>query len=141
MSVKGSFSKKTLLAINDMERLGVNPIEMLKQVFDESFRAYKDERGYSNKGDAGAGYLAVAGKAASDLASYKHPKLSAMAIADLTDANSSDRVLTTEQAIAIIKSDPFAPESIQGLDTSRVVESMASTIENPALPIGDANNE
>lgn len=138
MSAKGSFNKKTLLAIHDMDRLAINPIEMLKRVFDEALNAYLKERGLSkNGGDAGASYLAVAGKAASDLASYKHPKLTAISLQDLNTTNPTD-TLNTEQAIKVIQSDPFAPAATP-IESMRVVESIKSTIETPALPIGNNN--
>lgn len=130
MPIKGSVSKKSLLASYDMERLGVNPIEMLKTIYDESLEAYRSGRGLTKMGDTGSAYLAVAGKAAADLASYKHPKLSAVQIKDVSNEDSTNDVINTERAIEIIKSDPFAISSAQ------VVETMKSTIQSPFLPSG-----
>lgn len=130
MPPKGSINKKTLLATHDMDRLGINPIEMLKQIFDESMNAYRKERGLTKRGDSGAGYLAVAGKAAADLASYKHPKLSAIQIKDVTNDEATSDVINTEKAIEIIKNDPFA------LSSAQIVETINSTIQTPFLPSG-----
>lgn len=141
MANKRSFNKRTLLAHHDMERLSLNPIEMLKTIYDEALNAYRSGRGLSDKGDAGAAYLSVAGKAASDLAGYKHPKLSAMAIADFTEDSEKRRALTTEEAINIIKGDPFAPEGVRAIDTKRVLESLKSTIQIPSLPMGESNED
>lgn len=134
---KGAHSKRSLLALHDMERLALNPIEMLKTVYEEAMSAYKRERGLSDKGDAGPGYLAIAGKAASDLASYKHPKLSAIAIQDFSD-DSTTESLTTREAIEIIKSDPFLPRQIE---TTQIIESSSSAINTPYLPAGIDKDE
>ena len=123
-----------MLAKNDLDRLGINPIEYLNEVYKLSVQAFKDEGGHS-----GAAYLAVAGKAASDLASYKHPKLTAVAITEMQLVE--DRMqLTTEQAIEIIKKDPFATKEVKAIDTHRVLEAMATTIESPFLPQGELIN-
>ena len=139
---KGLPNKLSMTALADLERLGLNPIEMMKQVFDEAMTAYKSGRGYSDKNDAGTGYLAVAAKMATDLAKFKHPTISGIAIADLRGQDEAKEPMTTEQALKIIQSDPFAPESLKGLDTSRVVEMMTtSTLKDAALHLPKGKKE
>ena len=122
-------------AMIDFDRLGINPIECLWECFQEAMKSYKEGRGMSDKGDPGSQYLAVATKAATELASYKHPKLSAIAFKDLSD-NDTKTPLTTAQAIEILKADPFAPKEIKDISTDRIVNAMNSTIKNPMLPSG-----
>jgi hypothetical protein len=126
--------KRTLVAHADLERLGANPIEMLVDVYREAMTAFKQGRGLSDKGDAGAAYLGVAGKAAVDLAKFRHPTLSAVAITEQTPMGEP---MTTKQAINILKSDPFAPQEIKDIDTARIVEAIDSTISTPFLPPGN----
>lgn len=132
---KGRPNRSTLMAHADLERLGANPIEMLVDVYRESMAAYKAMRGYSEKSDSGAAYLSVAGKAAVDLARFKHPTLSAIALKDMSEG-SSRAPLTTSQAIDIIKQDPFAPPEIKDIETDKIVDAMNSTINAPFLPTG-----
>lgn len=130
--------KRSYLAIHDMERLGINPIEYLHEVFQESLKAFKDGRGYSDKGDAGAAYLGVAAKCASDLAKFKHPTLSAIALKDMSQSEEGDdKAITTIEAVRILQADPFASEQMKQIDTKRVIEAMESTIEKPTLPKGE----
>lgn len=132
---KGRPNRATLLAHSDMERLGANPIEMLVEVYKEAMAAYKSGRGYGEKSDAGSQYLAVAGKAAIDLAKFKHPTLSAIAVKDLTESTGKEP-LTTREAIDVIKADPFAPKEIKEIPTDRIVDAMKSNINSPFLPSG-----
>lgn len=128
-----------MLAIHDLERLGLNPIEMLKEVYDEALKAYRSGRGLTDKGDAGASYLATAKAAASDLASYKHPKLSALAIADVSKEELAEKkTLTAQEARDIIKADPFYTDEITN---KRVIEASKSTISVQALPIGKKEDD
>lgn len=135
---RGGKSKHRLntLAHADIERLGINPIEMLAEVYRESMGAYRSLRGYGERGDAGPHYLAVAGKAAVDLAKFKHPTLSAMALKDLDSSDAQKDPLSTQQAIDIIKADPFAPKELKEIPTERVVQSMTTGIHAPFLPSG-----
>lgn len=132
---KGRPNRTTLLALGDMDRLGVNPIEMLVEVYREAMNAYKTGRGYGEKSDAGSQYLAVAGKAAIDLAKFKHPTLSAIAVKDMTQ-ESERAPMTTAEAIDVIKSDPFAPKEIKEIETDKILQAMNSHINTPFLPTG-----
>jgi len=125
------------MAHNDLDRLGANPIEMLVEVYREAMQAYKSGRGITEKADNGAQFLAVAGKAAVDLAKFKHPTLSAIAVKDMTPESESKEPLTTSQAIDVIKADPFAPKEIKEIPTDRIVEAMNSQLNAPFLPSGE----
>lgn len=127
---RGSVKRSSLLATSDMDRLGINPIEMLKKVYDEAMSSYQTSEPTA-KGDSGPGYLAVAARVASDLASMKHPKLSAVAIKDLTNDSDSTKPATTQEAIAILKQDPFA------VKTEEIVKQIGSAIQTPVLPEGE----
>jgi len=133
LGVKG---RMQAAAINDLERIGANPIEMMFAVYNRALDAYDKARGYSDKTDAGAAYLSVAGQMAANLAKYKHPTFTAIAIKDLDGGNDSKRPITTEEAMKIIQGDPFAPKAISN---DQVLEAMKSGIKTPALPIGSEN--
>ena len=136
-SRKSVRNKLSLMAHNDLDRLGANPIEMLVEVYREAMQAYKSGRGITEKADNGAQFLAVAGKAAVDLAKFKHPTLSAIAVKDMTPESESKEPLTTSQAIDVIKADPFAPKEIKEIPTDRIVEAMNSQLNAPFLPSGE----
>lgn len=125
--------RDTLLAKADIERLGLNPIEMLAEVYRLAIEGYKAGRGMTDKVDSGAAWLAVARQAANDLCSYKHPKLSAVAVKDIRDPASERPPITTAEAVKILESDPFK------VSTADVVEQMKNTIHAPALPTGEKN--
>lgn len=127
---RGSTKRSSLLATADMDRLGINPIEMLKKVFDEAMNSYYSSTPTAMN-DPRSSHLAVAARVASDLAHYKHPKLSAVAFKDLTDDADSSKPATTQEAIAILKQDPFA------VKTADVVAQIKSTIQTPKLPEGE----
>lgn len=125
-------NKTSLLATADMDRLGINPIEMLKKVFDEAMNSYYEGgKSPDAKIDPSAQYLSIARAAASDLASYKHPKLSAVAFKDLSNPGDAAKPATTQEAMKILKQDPFA------IKTEEVVKQIDSTIQTPALPVGE----
>lgn len=134
-------NRLNLLAHADLDRLGANPIEMLVEVYREAMTAYRAGRGITEKGDNGAQFLAVAGKAAVDLAKFKHPTLSAIAVKDVSENNSDKEPLTTREAIDVIKSDPFAPKEIKNIPTDRIVEAMNSSIQSPLLPTGQKTSD
>jgi len=134
----GARQRGTLTALADMERLEINPIEMMLRVYNLSIDAYEKARGYSDKSDAGTGYLSVAGQMASQLARFRHPTLSAIAVKDIGGGDGDKPAMTTEEAMRIIQSDPFHPKAIE---TPRVVEAMTSNIQKPVLPIGGKEKE
>ncbi len=126
-------NKNSLVARAEMDRLGINPIEMLKRVFDEAMKSYETGRGMTEKGDSGVGYLATACAAAKELAGFKHPKLSAIAVKDVTSEESQARVsMTTQEALKVLQSDPI----LKQVTTGQVVEAMATPMDAPILPKG-----
>ncbi|HEY8272148.1 MAG TPA: hypothetical protein VIG33_14760 [Pseudobdellovibrionaceae bacterium] len=132
----GTRAKITQAALKDMERLGVNPIEMLKAVYDRAITAFDGHRGDTDKSDAGPSYLAVAQQAAANLAKYKHPALSAIAFKDMGESEEDRKPITTEEAMRIIRSDPFAPDEIKEIPNEQVIDAMKSGIQAPLLPGG-----
>jgi hypothetical protein len=125
-------NKKSLLARADMDRLGINPIEYLNKVFVEAMKCYESSIP-SDRGDSRAQHLSVASQAASQLASYYYPKLSAIAIKDMTGDGPEAQSLNTKEAIKVIESDPFR----QHIETKDVVSQINSNIETPILSKGE----
>lgn len=123
------------MAIYEMERLGIAPIQMLLDVFNESLLAYRSGRGLTEKGDAGAAYLSVAVTAASKLASFRYPTLSAMAVEQIGSDNDK-KVMTTKEAMKVIQQDPFCPPEVKSLDLDLLPE---KDLAAEGLPIGQAN--
>jgi hypothetical protein len=132
----GAVRRASLSAHVDMDRMKINPIEMLKEVFDESMKAYRSGRGYGESGDAGPYYLSVAEKAATCLARFKHPTMAPITVQDLYKDNKEASILTTEQAVSALKADPFAPKEVKEISTERVINAMESQIKEPFLPAG-----
>jgi hypothetical protein len=126
-----AFKRTSLMAISDIERLGLNPIEMLAEVYNLALKGYKEGRGISEKADNGAAWLAVARQAADNLASYKYPKLAAMAVKDMTDPANEAKPLTTAEAVKVLEQDPFKTVS-----DAQVIDGMQSNIQTPMLPGG-----
>ena len=145
----GSLSARTMLAVYDLNRLGVNPIEEavkavkeLEEMKQLAIKAFTQMRGYGENGDAGTQYLATAVRCISEkasinlkLAKFKHPELSAVAIKDVTEREET-KPMTTLDAVNIIKNDPFAPQSIQKVNTEDVLRAMDTPLEAPCLPLG-----
>lgn len=125
------YRKQSLLAIQDIDRLGISPIELLLEVYTLAIEGYKQGRGISEKVDSGSAWLAVAQSAANNIASYKYPKLSAVAVKDIKDESDSAKPVTTADAIRIMSEDPF-----RTISDSAVVEQIDSNIQTPALPVG-----
>lgn len=142
-----------MMASYELDRLGINPIEELyrcinelKDLKEEALRAYKSMRGFSEKSDAGTQYLASAVRAVADqaaiattLAKFKHPTLSAVAMKDMTDMESSKAPMTTAEAINTLKSDPFAPAGLKEIPTERILDAMKTPLNAPFLPSGNSN--
>ena len=133
---KGAKARRTLLAYEDIERLGIDVLENLMQTRKLALEAFTSMRGYSDKGDAGVGYLGLVMRADIELLSLKYAKLSAIAFKDLGKENESEKTISTKEAIDIIKSDPLSPKEIKTIDTDRVLEAMKSNISTPFLPSG-----
>lgn len=126
----GSFNKRNLLALHRMDELGIEPIEMLMEVYRESMESYRKQRGYGEKSDAGVGYLGNALGAASKLASFRYPTLTAMAIKDMRELEDAAKAtpMTTKEAIEIIKADPFnAPKGL--------IKDLEKPVNKDSLPL------
>jgi hypothetical protein len=121
-------SKRSFLAIHELDRLEIEPIAMMKLVYDRAMAAFEQERGHSEKGDAGAAYLAVCGQMAKALAGFKYPTLSAIAVKDASEASKDSKPLTTAEAVKIIQSDPFLAKQMNN-----------EPKEISVLPIGEGN--
>lgn len=136
---KSEYLRKTShLAINEAKRLGLNPIEMLAEVYQLAIDGYKKDRGITDKSDSGAQWLSVARAAADSLASYVHPKLSAIAVHELIslEQQNKSKVMTTEEAVTVIMQDPFLKSKVHDSD---IVEQMTKAREKPLLPVGEKN--
>lgn len=125
----GMPNKRSLLAIHEIERLGLKPIEMMAEVYKRSMAAYIECRGLTDKSDAGASYLSVAGQMATKLASFQYPTLGAIAIQDMTDKKDIKQ-MTTAEAVKIINGDPFLARQ---LDLAKPDQPI---VTNDSLPIG-----
>jgi hypothetical protein len=134
-SRKGVPNKRSMLALYEMQEQGVEPIKMLMEVYRRALSSYDECRGLSDKGDSGPAYLAVAQQAASKLASFRYPTLSAVAIKELSELEKTDhRPINTREAIEILKKDPFAAKDILAINPNEKKENLME-----GLPIGDAN--
>lgn len=130
-----SVNKRSLLALKDLERLGIEPLEMLLETRRTALEAFKSMRGFSDKSDAGVGYLGLVMRADIELLGLKYAKMSAIAIKDMTE-KSDKAPLNTAQAIDIIKNDPFAPEEIKEVPNEQIIEAMSKNFDSLALPKG-----
>lgn len=125
------------MAIHQLEKLGIEPIEYLNEVYKESLHSYRSLRGLTDKSDSGPYYLAQALGAAKALASYKYPTLSAIGIKDMSELDpAKNKPMNSKEAIELIKKDPFAPPEIKALD----INEHQNRLVGP-LPIGQGNKK
>lgn len=130
-----------MFAIADLDRLGVNPIEKLVELAEMNVKAFKEFRGYGDKGDAGVGYLSNATRIYIELAKFKHPTLSAVAIKDIRDDDEKAQSLTTLDAVKIVQNDVLAPNNIKTVTADQVIDAMQSHLEKPILPTGNNDSK
>ncbi len=116
---------------------GIKELEELKE---EAMKAFKGMRGFTSEMDAGPQYLAQAVKctvekvkAYESIASYVLPRLSAIKV-DVSDNSEAKAPITTLDAINIIKSDPFAPASVQQISAESIIKHMEEPTETINLP-------
>jgi hypothetical protein len=141
----GRRSFKTYLADQELNRLAINPIEEaikclaeLDDVKEMNLKAFRELRGYGSDGkDAGTQYLANAIKCISEktatymqLARFRYPMLSAVAIKDMSDDSSSTKTLTTQEAIRIISQDPFSPVAKLTQENDRTISESLKVCDN-----------
>ena len=132
----GSVRKRSLLAHADLERLGVEALDNLLETRKLALEAFKSMRGYSDKGDAGVGYLGLVMRADIEICQLKYAKLSALAISDMRDDSKESKPLSTKEAVEIIKNDPFSPKEVKEISTDRVVEVIDRQFNTLSLPSG-----
>lgn len=140
----GTRNIKSYLAIHEMKRLGLNPLEEALKCINElddikkkSLESYDKMRGYNDKGDAGTSYLSTARSAVRDkadiymnLCKFAFPTLTAVAIQDFAE-ESSEKTINTKEAIDIIRSDPFTRST-----TEKVISAMTNVESLQSLPVG-----
>ena len=135
----GSVHKRSLLAHDDLDRLGVQALENLLETRALALKAFKDMRGYSDKSDAGVGYLGLVLRADLEIVALKYAKMSALAIKDMTDRSEAKQPLNTAQAIKVLQNDPFCSPELKEIPTEKILDAMESKIKTPFLPAGDGN--
>jgi len=113
--------------------MGLDPLEMLVEVYKESMDAYRKGRGLTEKSDSGAQYLAVAGSAANNLARYVYPQLSATKV-EVNDKREEPKRLNVTEAVKVISEDPFLANALEAAKTQVI-----DTPVTPHLPIGKPN--
>lgn len=128
----------TILARKELIQKGLNPIDMMYEVFQEAMATYREgptiehsEKGVSIN-DPRAACLGVAGRMASEMMKYYSPSLSAIKI-ETSDPENQKQERTIVDAVKIIQSDPFAQHAM------KIAEQVGSDSENgstPILPIG-----
>ena len=126
-------NKRDFLAIKDLERLGANPIEEIWEALQYAKKMTIKGGNWTDKGTDHAVWGGIWLRAATDLAKFKHPTLSAIAMKDMTEDSSKRETLTAEQAMKIIQSDPSYPKELK---TEDVIDAMNTPINNPLLPGG-----
>jgi len=136
-TAKGTLRKDALANIR-LDQLGLDPLEEVVQALRFNKEMTLKGGNFDNQGKTDqAQFAALWLKAALDLARFKYPVLSAVAVKDLAGTEQSKEPLTTSQAIDVIKSDPFAPKEIKEIPTDRIVEAMNSQLNAPFLPSGE----
>jgi hypothetical protein len=145
----GRKNLRSFLASNELERLGINPIEKAAQCIKEfddliqmNIQAYTSGRGLSERGDLGATYLANAIRGVSEktaiyitMAKFTYPTLSAIAVKDFNSENNNEKPMTSSEAIEIISNDPFFKGKVE---TKDIIEAMDK--EPSLLPNGVKND-
>ena len=134
---RDTLRRRSMFALNDLDRLGINPIEELHNLFKEALKAYHSGRGVTETGDAGTQYLSIAVRIMETMAKFKHPTLAALALKDMTEDNNGVRkAITTEEALQIINSDPFAQRQITA---ESIIEAAKHGPNDPMLVPGEEN--
>lgn len=136
---RGAVHKRSLLAHDDLERLGINALENLLETRQMALDAFRSLRGYNEKNDSGVGYLGLVMRADLEILALKYAKMSAIAFKDVTDRSEDKKPMTTADAIKTIQADPFAPKEIKELPTEKIIDAMESTIKTPFLPSGNSD--
>lgn len=98
--------------------LGFDPLTALITIHNLALESYKSGRGYSDKSDAGVGYLGIAQKAAEVILNKTAPNLQALKV-DITKREElPTQNISARAALAAISNDPFLgvlPEGSKGI--------------------------
>jgi|WetSurMetagenome_2_1015567.scaffolds.fasta_scaffold158763_2 hypothetical protein len=128
--------RTTLRAIEIIDRLGAKPLDEIYEALKFAKEMTKSGGNVSDKGVSDqASFLAAWIKSAELLAKFMYPTLSAVAVQEV--GQDKDRVpMTSQQALDVIKKDPFFPKDITTEMTIKALK-QADDVENPpTLPIG-----
>lgn len=137
---RGAVHKRSLLAHDDLERLGINALENLLETRQMALDAFRSLRGYNEKNDSGVGYLGLVMRADLEILALKYAKMSAIAFKDVTDRSEDKKPMTTADAIEVLRSDPFCSPDLKELPTEKILNAMESKIKTPFLPSGEKND-
>lgn len=112
----GTIHKRDLVAKLELASKGINPIDMLKEVFDLSIASFKSGRGHGSEYDAGPQYLAVAQQAAKRLSEFYAPKIGDIKPEEVPEYDEKDiqtyTALDAQKIREVIMSDPFAGKEL-----------------------------
>lgn len=105
-------NKASLTMRHELERRGIDIVEMQLEVYRKAIAAFDNERGCSDGGeqgpkDTGAGYLSVANQAIATLARYSYPTMTAIKIEE-ADREVNEKVIDAVKVREAILNDPFA---------------------------------
>ena len=130
----GRPNKRSLLAYEDLERLGVDALKNLLETRELAMQAFKNHRGDNQNNDSGVGYLGLVMKADIEILGLKYAKLSAIAFKDMTSDDDKAEPMSTARAVEVIKNDIFNPDR---QITQNVIEAINENREKlEELPMG-----
>lgn len=104
--------KFSIMARDELLRKGINPVDMMVEVYNQAMKSYREGHGDTEKGHAGTAYLATAGQMAKGLMDFYSPKMSAVAV-EIHDASKSSEAPRAVNPMQIILSDPFAKHALK----------------------------
>lgn len=116
-------NKTSLTLRSELERRGIDLLEMQLAIYNKAIKAFDDERGCSDGGegygpsDTGSSYLSVANTAVATLARYCYPTMSAVKIENM-DKEVNEKVIDATEVRAKILADPFAAQVAHKATTS-----------------------
>lgn len=105
--------KLSMTVRTELERRGIDLVQMQMSIFEKAMNAYDIGRGCSEGGegfgptDTGAYYLRVANQAVATLAKYAYPTMTAIRIEE-ADQRVADKVIDATKVRETILNDPFA---------------------------------
>lgn len=104
-------NKTSLTLRSELEKRGIDLLEMQMAVYRKAMDAYDNERGCGDgeqgPKDTGAAYLGICNQAVATLARYCYPTMSAVKIENM-DREVNDKVIDAVKVRETILNDPFA---------------------------------